>query len=144
MKHNMQLYAEQFREIQQHEMELVSLFEEQQRQCELKELYQDMADMSDIMSSFSSIIHEQGEELDHIENNISRTDEDTTVATEDLEKTYEESKKTRGFITTGVIASGAAILGGVVLLPFTLGGGAVFSILGLGGLVTCGALSKGT
>ena len=100
--------------------------------CELKT---DLEDLAECFRLINEKIHDQGEDLDSIEDMIERSQVQTDQSVQDLKVVAEESN---GWLTKGTLACGAVVLGGAamsVVSPLigvpVLGIGAI----GLGGML---------
>ena len=108
----------------------------EERRAALCELKTEMEDLAECFRMINEKIHDQGEELDTIEDMIERSQTQTELSVQDL-KEAEETVST-GWFTKGTIACGAVALGGAAMTVVSpLVGVPVLSIgaIGLGGML---------
>ncbi len=108
-----------------------------ERNREIRQIAQDMEDLSDITLSLSTIVQEQGEMLDVTEKNIDSAQQATHEAVEHLANAESSFGALKAWAMKGMLVSGGVTgVGalGMILSPII---GGVGIALGVGGLIVC-------
>ena len=108
-----------------------------ERNRDIRQIAQDMEDLSDITLSLSTIVQEQGEMLDESENNIDSAKIATHEATQHLAKAEGTMSALKEWAMKGMIVSGGVTGVGALSMILSPIVGGVGIALGIGGLVVC-------